>query len=153
MAKRSVQISNRHKKLRIDRKAIRKLFAFLDQDENFAIHEGELSLVFVDDPEIAQIHDDFMQDPTPTDVITFPGDPDMEFAGEIVVSADTALEKAEELGEDFAKELTLYLVHGWLHLAGLDDRNEQDRAEMREGEAYLMNKIGTANLVPVFEYR
>ncbi|MDI1248541.1 MAG: rRNA maturation RNAse YbeY, partial [Lacunisphaera sp.] len=51
---------------------------------------GELSLVFLTDPALAQIHADFMADPTATDVITFEGDAAAGLAGEICVSADTA---------------------------------------------------------------
>ena len=75
-----------------------------------------------------------MEDPSPTDVITFPAQPEMESAGEIIVSVDHARSRAAELDLPFSQELSLYLVHGWLHLAGYDDRRESDRAKMREAE-------------------
>jgi probable rRNA maturation factor len=75
-----------------------------------------------------------MEDPSPTDVITFPAQPEMESAGEIIVSVDHARSQAAELGETFSRELSLYLVHGWLHLAGYDDHKDSDRAKMREAE-------------------
>ena len=46
--------------------------------------------------------------------------------------------KAAELGETFSDELSLYLIHGWLHLAGYDDRNDADRAAMRQAEQQAM---------------
>lgn len=100
----------------------------------FPIAEGELSVAFVDDATIAQVHATFMDDPTPTDVITFPGDPSMEAAGEIVISVEHARDRAAEHGCSFSQELSLYLIHGWLHLAGYDDRSEADRARMRIAE-------------------
>ena len=58
----------------------------------------------------------------------------MKSAGEIIVSVDHARSRAAELGKPFSRELSLYLIHGWLHLAGYNDRKESDRAEMREAE-------------------
>jgi probable rRNA maturation factor len=87
-----------------------------------------------------------MDDPTPTDVITFPAQPAMESAGEIIVSVDHAQSRALELGEPFSRELSLYLVHGWLHLAGYDDRNDTDRAEMRRAEQRALNVLDKADI-------
>lgn len=110
------------------------LFNALHASGRFPISEGELSIAFVNDANIAQVHADFMEDKSSTDVITFPAHPEMESAGEIIVSVDHALSRAAELGEPFSRELSLYLVHGWLHLAGYDDHKESDRAKMREAE-------------------
>lgn len=100
----------------------------------FPIGEGELSVAFVDDAAIARVHADFMDDPSPTDVITFPANADMDSAGEILISVDQARARADEHGLSFSQELALYLIHGWLHLAGYDDRCDEDRARMREAE-------------------
>ena len=110
------------------------LFNALHASGRFPISEGELSIAFVNDANIAQVHANFMEDKSSTDVITFPAHPEMESAGEIIVSVDHALSRAAELGEPFSRELSLYLVHGWLHLAGYDDHKESDRAKMREAE-------------------
>lgn len=108
--------------------------ACLERSGRFPIGDGELSVVFLEDAAIARVHGDFMADPTATDVITFPADPKMEAAGEILISVDHARARADEWSLPFSQELTLYLIHGWLHLAGYDDRNETDRAQMREAE-------------------
>ena len=106
----------------------------LENSGAFPISHGELSIAFVDDAIIARIHADFMDAPAPTDVITFPADPEMDSAGEIIISVDHAHARAAELDLPFSRELTLYLIHGWLHLAGFDDRNEPDRVRMQEAE-------------------
>ena len=85
-----------------------------------------------------------MNDPTPTDVITFPADAAMQSAGEIIVSVDHARSRAAELGEPFSRELSLYLIHGWLHLAGYDDRNDSDRAKMRAAEQIALQLVDQA---------
>jgi probable rRNA maturation factor len=120
-----------------------------DADSAFsAVPEGELSLVFLTDPALAAVHGQFLDDPSQTDVITFEGDPLMGTAGEICVSADTARRYAAEHGRAFAEELTLYLVHGWLHLAGYDDVEPGKKRRMRAAEARAMALLQTRDLLP-----
>jgi probable rRNA maturation factor len=69
----------------------------------------------------------------------------MDFAGEIIVSVDQALDRAKELNEPFSRELSLYLIHGWLHLAGYDDHSEQDQALMRTAEQSALKIIDQAS--------
>ncbi len=126
------------------------LFARLDAWPEYTLPEGELSIAFLGHDDMAAVHGQFLDDATPTDVITFPGDPEMDFAGEICVGVQQAIEVGPEHGHDLAREVTLYLVHGWLHLAGLDDRKEADRVQMRLAEkqalAYLDNTGGLADV-------
>lgn len=130
--------------------------------------DGELSLVFLTDPALAQIHADFMNDPTATDVITFEGDPAAGLAGEVCVSADTAatyvaLSLADRPSprrrpapqspaqpSAFAAELTLYLVHGWLHLSGYDDLQPAKKRRMRAAEARAMKLLRSHDAIPAF---
>lgn len=145
-----LEINNRYKRLSEPESATRALFAAIEASGQFPITPGELSIVFVSDEEIGQIHDDFMDDPTATDVITFPADEEMESAGEIIVSVDHAQTKAAELEETFSDELSLYLIHGWLHLAGYDDRNDEDRAAMRAAEQQAMAILRNASTSQAF---
>ena len=126
---------------------------------------GELSIVFLTDPALAKIHADFMDDPSATDVITFEGDPSAGLAGEICVSADTAARfvglplvgtpergrrQAPSLQELFATELTLYVVHGWLHLSGYDDLRPDKKRRMRAAERRAMALLQKAKAIPAF---
>jgi len=149
----SLEINNQYKTLAAPEAAARALFQTLHASGKFPITEGELSIAFVSDPEIAQVHADFMHDPTPTDVITFPADQLMESAGEIIVSVDHARSRASELSEPFSRELSLYLLHGWLHLAGYDDRNEPDRAAMRQAEQEALAILDAAEHVIEFRLK
>jgi probable rRNA maturation factor len=154
---REVSIANRHPRLRIDRRGIKKLIATLDA-HHASLTTGrssldnafELSLVFLTDAALAQLHADFLDDPTTTDVITFEGDPALGTAGEICVSADTAAAYAREHGRDFSPELALYLVHGWLHLAGHDDLVPSKKRAMRRAEARAMRELARAGALPQF---
>ena len=136
-----LEISNQCEGLAPPEAAVSACLGAIQESGLFPISEGELSIVFVDDSTIAQVHADFMGDPTPTDVITFPAEPNMESAGEIIISVDHAKSRSAELGETFSRELTLYLFHGWLHLSGFDDRSPEDRLKMREAEKQALELV------------
>ena len=106
------------------------------------IHYDEISVAFVSEGTICALHDQFLNNPDPTDVITFPADSnDEEKTGEICISVDEALKYTNvNVLED---ELTLYLVHGWLHLANYDDIEDEDRKIMRLMEQKTLNFLNT----------
>jgi len=143
----------RHARLRFSPAGLGRCLEVLENLPGPRPPAGEISLAFLTDAALAKIHGDFLDDPTPTDVITFPGDGTGEFAGEICVSVDRAAEEARKRGRKFAEELTLYLVHGWLHLAGLDDRTPRDRQAMRRGERRLLAALQRARAWPDFRLR
>jgi probable rRNA maturation factor len=91
-----------------------------------------------------------MGDPSPTDVITFPGNAVSGTMGEVCVSADKAAAVAAKRGVDFARELALYIVHGWLHLSGCDDKKPAARREMRAAERAALAAAKTAGTIPEF---
>ncbi len=74
----------------------------------------------VDDETIADIHGEFLNDPTPTDAITFT-------YGEIIVSCDTAESYARQHNLNREEELFRYMVHGLTHLHGYLDYQPEDR--------------------------
>lgn len=136
-----LEVNNQYPLLKDPITATQALAECLDACGEFPLIDGELSIVFVNDPTIAAIHDQFMNDPTPTDVITFPAAEEMQSAGEIIVSVDHAKMRAKELDVPFSQELSLYIAHGWLHLNGYDDREEDDRAAMRLAETRAMTAL------------
>jgi probable rRNA maturation factor len=101
---------------------------------------------------MGELHARFFDDPAPTDVITFPGDAESGVAGEICVCADVARDYAARQGCDPSRELALYLLHGYLHLAGYDDRDPAGRARMRRAERAGMKIIEAANAIPPFRF-
>ncbi|EDY80652.1 conserved hypothetical protein TIGR00043, putative [Verrucomicrobiia bacterium DG1235] len=148
-----IQANNLCPKLRYDESEIEKLIQTLDRAGAFDAPAGELSIAFVDKDYIAQLHDQFMDDPTPTDVITFPGDPDFDQAGEIIVCPQVAQEYAQKANLSFSDELGLYLIHGYLHLCGFDDIADSDRAQMRLAEQQALEIARSANALPKFNLK
>lgn len=146
-----ITISNRYRALQGPATETRRMLRQLEASALFPIAGGELSIAFVSDRIIAKVHADFMNDPTPTDVITFPADAAMDFAGEIIVSVDHALAHAKAAGDAFNQELALYILHGWLHLAGYDDRTDKQRQQMRFAEQQALSVV--ADVVPNYLLR
>ena len=97
-----------------------------------------VSLLLTDDAEIARIHGEFLDDPTPTDVISF----DLDGTAEIVISTETAARMADLHGHSCADEVALYVVHGLLHLCGYDDIDAEDRQRMRQAEREVLVALG-----------
>lgn len=147
------QVSNLCPKLIVDEGSIDRLFQILDRFGSFDGPMGELSVAFVSKSEISRIHGQFMDDSSPTDVITFPGDVETGLAGEICVCPEIAFDYGHQNGIPFPKELALYLIHGYLHLCGFDDRSEESRTEMRSAERTAMNLAETHQAIPAFELR
>ena len=147
--------------LRIDRRAVARALGILESQglaglatpESVLGHPGELSVAFLTPVALARLHARFLSDPSETDVMTFPGDPALGVAGEICLSARAAERFARESGRDFSEELTLYLVHGWLHLAGHDDRRPRRKRAMRRAEARAMRLLRAAGAIPTFSRR
>jgi probable rRNA maturation factor len=156
---RPLAVANRHPRLRLDRRALARLVAILDAHAARlapaagALPPGELSFVFLTDTALARLHANFLGDPACTDVITFAGDPALGTAGEICVSVDTAARYARQHRGDFSRELTLYLVHGWLHLAGHDDLAPALKRAMRRAEARALRVLAQAHAMPRFTLR
>ena len=142
----SVEVNNLYRTLDAPEEATKRLLKILHSSGRFPISGGELSVAFVTDEQIAQIHNDHIGDPTPTDVITFPANNDMGSAGEIIISVDRARSCAEELKVPFTRELCLYLIHGWLHLASYDDKDELSRAKMRQAEQEALEMLDVSDV-------
>lgn len=153
MSKREIDLFVDHPKLVADKRRILKTVRSAIEALQPTFPEGDLSIAILSDAKVAEIHGDFLDDPSETDVITFPGDPEMEFAGEICVSADRALKTHEENSISFAEELTLYIMHGLLHLSGLNDKTDAQCVEMRKGERTLMELLHSKSEIPPFSIK
>ncbi|NWF56445.1 MAG: rRNA maturation RNase YbeY [Syntrophaceae bacterium] len=113
-------------------------------------YEGyELTVVLVDDSEIARLNRQYFRRNRPTNVISFPmldGIPPSiraRILGDVVLSVETARRDAAEVGKKAEDEVLFLLIHGMLHLAGYDhEKSDEDRAKMeaKEGELWGLLK-------------
>ena len=95
---------------------------------------AEIEASIVSDERIAAVHGEFLDDPAPTDVITFDH-------GEILVSADTALRNGQDHGQTLDEELLRCIVHGLLHLAGWDDAELAEQREMLARQEHILASL------------
>lgn len=107
--------------------------------EKLGIHpDSELSISLVDEAEMETLHLQWMDEPGPTDVLSFPMDemrPDSAASGpgvlgDIVLCPSFALKQAAEAGHPMQDELELLTVHGVLHLVGFDHRESEEKKIM-----------------------
>jgi len=108
----------------------------------------EVSIFFVEKEEICSLHAKFFDDPSPTDCISFPidspNDPSNGYTvlGEVFVCPEVAIEYAKNAQNHSPKtEVSLYIIHGLLHLLGFDDQKEEERMIMRDEENSAMEYL------------
>ncbi|MCC6376996.1 MAG: rRNA maturation RNase YbeY [Microbacteriaceae bacterium] len=122
--------------------ALRKLF----------VHpQAELSILLVDEAAIEQLHVEWMDEPGPTDVLSFPMDelrPGSEDAispagllGDIVVCPQVAAVQAETAGHSLQDEVQLLTCHGLLHLLGFDHATSQEEQEMFSLQKQILSEF------------
>ena len=119
-------------------------------------HDRELSILFTDDEQIAQLNEQYLGRKKPTNVLSFPMDDlpannlelgavtqDLEsvMLGDIVISVDTALREAEKSGESFGYTIDRLLIHGILHILGYNHEKSAVEARLMEKEERRLMKL------------
>ena len=152
MKEREIDISDFSEMLEFSPARLRRFVRLLDRllPKKFRAPAGTLSIAIFNDRDLARIHRKFMNKPNPTDVITFEGEDDM--AGEICASAERAKIVASKYDNLPSRELSLYVAHGYLHLAGVDDIAPEDAAVMRRAEALCLEILDSHFRKDIFSY-
>ena len=134
----SIEINN-ESAVEVDEAAVQRLITYaLDQ---LHVHpDAELAIVFVDEAAMEQLHVQWMDEPGPTDVLSFPMDelrPGTEerptpagLLGDIVVCPQVAIVQAETAGHSTLDEILMLTAHGLLHLLGFDHAEPAEEKEM-----------------------
>ena len=123
-----ISIFNRQRKVAVNRAGLenfaRKALPLCARERGAGLTSlAEIGVVLVSDRRMSELHWRFMRIDGPTDVITFQH-------GEIFISVETARREAKAHRTSLENELRLYLVHGLLHLQGLDDHRRSDQRRM-----------------------
>ena len=109
--------------------------------EEMRVHpQAELSILFVTSDVMAELHERWMDEPGPTDVLSFPMDelrpgrageePQPGTLGDIVLCPEVAVKQARDAGHSTVEELLLLTTHGILHLLGYDHAEPEEEKEM-----------------------
>lgn len=129
-------ITNSQRQFAISLPSVRSVLEYLFKDRGVS----EMAVHFVGKKKIIELHKTFFDDPTPTDCITFPHE-ETPFLGEVFVCPEAAEEYIAEHGGSLEEEITLYVVHGYLHLLGYNDQTPEEQKEMRMQEKKWMNNL------------
>ncbi len=95
---------------------------------------GEIGYMFVSDEKILEVNRQYLGHDYYTDIITFDYDEDDVINGDLVISLDTVRTNAEKFGKDYADELNRVIIHGILHLCGINDKGPGEREIMEAHE-------------------
>ncbi len=132
-----VVVVSRTQAVRIPRKRIARLAAFLAREEGCAFTEVEVAVV--DRSEMAELHWRYLHRRGETDVLSFDvSDPGAPESVQIVVCGPVAASQARRLGVGVQRELLLYVAHGLLHRMGYDDTDERSARRMQNRQEALL---------------
>jgi probable rRNA maturation factor len=112
-----------------------------------ACHDAELSILIVDDPQIAILNKKYLRRYGPTNVIAFPMHTDPfsninpELLGDVVISIETAEKEGKSIGISREERFTQLLVHGILHLLGYDHETSEQEADKMEKKSDEILKL------------
>ncbi len=95
---------------------------------------GEIGYLFVDDEKILEVNNEYLGHDYYTDIITFDYDEDDIINGDLVISIDTVRSNAELFSKPYEEELYRVIIHGILHLCGINDKGPGEREIMEQEE-------------------
>lgn len=125
--------------MRVPRKKIAALIAFVGAQEGVAI--SEIDLAVVEASHIASLNRRYLRHTGATDVLSFDlSDADRKgICAQLIVCGDVAVEQAKAHGQGVQRELMLYVVHGLLHLMGYEDHTVRGAARMHGREDEILD--------------
>ncbi|ERT60280.1 MULTISPECIES: rRNA maturation RNase YbeY [Megasphaera] len=112
---------------------------------------AEISILLCHNEYIRVLNRDYRQIDRATDVLSFAlnegeadgyDGPDAAYLGDIVISLDKVREQAGEYGHSVERELAYLTIHGMLHILGYDHLTDEDKAEMRKEEEFILQRLG-----------
>jgi probable rRNA maturation factor len=113
---------------------------FLEQLAGSVTRGRSIACVITGDAELRRLNRKFRNRNSATDVLSFPSGGADGFAGDIAISADRARAQAGQYGHSVDEELRILMLHGALHLAGMD--HESDSGQMARAEARWRKRLG-----------
>lgn len=95
---------------------------------------GEISYIFCDDEKILEVNREYLQHDYYTDIITFDYTDEDKINGDLFISLDTVKSNSEKFGTPYEEEFYRVVIHGILHLCGINDKGEGEREIMEQEE-------------------
>jgi probable rRNA maturation factor len=153
-----IEISNLQSYVRITVRQVRRIVRAVFTAEQ--VTAATLSVVLADNAPVRRVNREFLQHDYDTDVLSFlfestgvsveeprpkagvPRGKGRQIDGEVLASAEMAAQMAKRFGWSARDELTLYLIHGLLHLCGYDDLSPSEKRIMRSRERTILAELG-----------
>lgn len=101
---------------------------------SYGLKVGDIGYMFVDDEKILEVNREYLGHDYYTDIITFDYDETDTINGDIVISLDTVRTNAVKFGKSYEEELYRVIIHGILHLCGINDKGPGEREIMEAAE-------------------
>ena len=134
---------------------IKKVLNQCYKEENLEDSKLVITITLTTPENIQEINKEYRNVDRATDVLSFPmferDEPEKkiqnkdflheDILGDIIISIEKVKEQAKEYGHSFERELSYMVVHGFYHLMGYDHMNDIEKAEMREKEDNILNKL------------
>ena len=95
---------------------------------------GEIAYIFCSDEKILEVNRQYLEHDYYTDIITFDYTEGNRIAGDLFISLDTVRTNAEQFDQLYERELHRVIIHGILHLCGINDKGPGEREVMEEAE-------------------
>ena len=95
---------------------------------------GEISYLFCDDEKILEVNQEYLNHDFFTDIITFDYSEENTISGDIIISLQTVESNSQMYKTEYTEELHRVIIHGILHLCGLNDLTEEEENAMRDAE-------------------
>ena len=102
--------------------------------ESYGKKTGDIAYIFCDDEKILEVNKQYLKHDYYTDIITFDYTENNVISGDIFISLDTVRSNAEEQRTNYEEELHRVIIHGILHLCGINDKGPGEREIMEEAE-------------------
>lgn len=107
---------------------------------------GDISYIFCNDEKILEVNREYLRHDYYTDIITFDYTDGNTLSGDIFISLDTVESNASSLSQPYRSELLRVVIHGILHLCGINDKGAGERAVMERAENDALALVNTEQL-------
>ena len=109
---------------------------------NYGKRVGEVAYIFCNDEKILEVNRQYLQHDYYTDIITFDYTEGSRISGDLFISLDTVRTNAEQFADgDYHRELHRVIIHGILHLCGINDKGPGEREQMEAAEDRALKMV------------
>ncbi len=109
---------------------------------SYGMRVGDIAYIFCSDEKILEVNQQYLQHDYYTDIITFDYTEGKRISGDLFISLDTVRTNAEQFEQPYERELHRVIIHGILHLCGINDKGPGEREVMEAAENKALAIIG-----------